>query len=433
MDVSQVKPERSLAGCSMLPVVRIVVLLMCAVAVVGCKAGKSNSSAAPPLGTPSVTTPVDNSGGNTPTPPPPPPSPVFTQEFAEVDLHTRGTPPLPAGEIELLSLSAFPGAVSGGDVLMALRGIAAGQPVLLSLNGKTVTPTLTHDAAAGEIRFLLSGLGLGTNVIGARVGSGAGERRVQLNVRNHPITGPIISGPHQTPFSCRTAESGLGDPDDENCSIKTVYQWFYRKTSDLQYAELNPTDTDYPSDLQMTTTKDGQSVPFIVRVESATINRGIARIGVLDDPIARGGKPLPFTPHWNQRVYYIFGESCGVGYQQGQNTPNFVLGAPPNIPAAFQEGLQNQDPEAIEGLVDTGNILINLVGGAERLGKGDIVVHSTLSAFGVHCNPFVSMETTMMLKEHITEQYGVPRQFIGTNGSGAALQQYNAANNAPAC
>ncbi len=421
----------------MLYIIRIVALVSCVAALTACKSS-STSSTLPLAAGDSASVPTDNGGGNgngagnsdngggnKPAPP------GYRQELVAVDLHTRQTPALPAGEFELLSLSTFPEAVSGGDVLLGLRGIADGQQVALTLNGVAISPTLTREEASGELRTLISGLTPGSNVITASTGTGKSGRRVQLTVKNHPITGPIISGPHQSPFYCRTSESGLGAPRDANCSIDTVYQWFYRQSSDLQYVELDPKATTYPDDLQMTTTKEGESVPFIVRVESSTINRGIARIGVLDDPIARGGKALPFTPHWNRRVYYIFGESCGVGYQQGKNTPNFVLGAPPNFPAAFREGLENQDPDAVGDMVDTGNILINLVGGAERLGKGDIVVHSTLSAFGVHCNPFVSMETTMMLKEHITEQYGVPEQFIGTNGSGAALQQYNAANNAP--
>ena len=77
------------------------------------------------------------------------------------------------------------------------------------------------------------------------------------------------------------------------------------------------------------------------------------------------------------------------------------------------------------------NLLINLIGITDRLGKGDITMHSTLTAFGVHCNPLVSVETLMMIKEHIAEQYGRVREIVGTNGSGAALQQYNAINNAP--
>src|SRR3546814_2674520 len=75
--------------------------------------------------------------------------------------------------------------------------------------------------------------------------------------------------------------------------------------------------------------------------------------------------------------------------------------------------------------------MINLAGIADRLGKGDLIVHDTLSAFGNHCNPMVSAETAMMVKEYIGDHYGPVRFAIGTNGSGAALQQYNIANNAP--
>src|SRR3546814_21047031 len=75
--------------------------------------------------------------------------------------------------------------------------------------------------------------------------------------------------------------------------------------------------------------------------------------------------------------------------------------------------------------------MINLAGIADRFGKGDLFVHDTLSAFGNHCNPMVSAETAMMVKEYIGDHYGPVRFAIGTNGSGAALQQYNIANNAP--
>ncbi len=392
-------------------VCRLVVVLLCGFTSTACNEADRRSNNAPPPILPGSVDSRGNGGGiggdggggeNTP---------VFAQEFSAVDLHTRATPALPAGEIELVTLSTFPDAVSGGDVLIALRGVPAGESPRLTLNGTAISPVFTTDSASGELRALVSNLVDGANTLQAAVGSGDSERRVSMTVRNHPITGPIISGPHQTPFRCRTVDAGLGAPLDANCSAATQYQWYYRRMSNQQYAELDPAATSYPQDLQTTVTKDGEVVPFIVRVESATINRGIARIAVLDDPIARGGAE-PFQPSWNKRVYYIFGESCGVGYDQGVNTTQFVLGAPPESASAD-------------------SLLINFVGGSERLSEGDIVVHSTLSAFGVHCNPFVSMETTMMLKEHITEQYGVPVQFIGTNGSGAALQQYNAANNAP--
>jgi hypothetical protein len=235
----------------------------------------------------------------------------------------------------------------------------------------------------------------------------------RLVVRNHPVTGPVISGPHQTPFRCETEEAGLGPALDDDCSARPRYQWYYRSSEDQEFHELADPHAAYPSDVVTTQIASGEAVPFVVRVESRTINRGIARMAVLDDPAARGPDDPFLAEHWSHRVYYAFGESCGVGYHQGTNRPEMVLGA---IDLAE---------------VSADNLLINLTGITDRLSKGDVTVHSTLSSYGVHCNPLVSIETAMMIKEHLSEQYGLVEAVVGTNGSGAALQQYNAVNNAP--
>jgi hypothetical protein len=334
-------------------------------------------------------------------------------EGVNADFHTLATPPLGAGQFELLSLSTLPDTVTGGDVLMGLRGLDAADTYTVSRNGEDVTAAFAR-LESGEVRGLVSGLHDGPNTITAKAEGAAGKRSASLTVVNHPITGPVISGPHQTPFYCRTQDAELGEPLDADCSIETRYQWFYRSLIDQSYKELADPYASYPVDTMMTETSDGHAVPFVVRVESATINRGIARISVLDDPAARG-PDAPFdAPHWNHRVYYIFGESCGVGYHQGRNLVNYVLGGIPDLTQ-----------------ISADNLLINLVGIGDRLGKGDVIVHSTLSAFGNHCNPIISVETAMMIKEHISEQYGLVETVVGTNGSGAALQQYNAINNAP--
>ena len=89
---------------------RLLVLSTCAFVLTACNDADSgsNSSALPDSGG------DDNPSGN---------DPLFAQEFAAVDLHTRATPALPDGEFELLTLSTFPDTVSGGDVLVALRGV----------------------------------------------------------------------------------------------------------------------------------------------------------------------------------------------------------------------------------------------------------------------------------------------------------------------
>lgn len=326
----------------------------------------------------------------------------------EADFHTLETPKLPAGEFELMTLSTLPDAVTGGDVLVAVRGLPPNVPLRVTRNGADVSAAFAR-AENGERRGLVTGLAAGDNALEAT----ALGRSAVLTVRNHPITGPVISGPHQSPFICRTEDAGLGKPLDKNCSIATTYQWFYRSTEDQEFHELEDPYAEYPSDVMQTETMDGSAVPFVVRVESSSINRGITRIAVLDDPHARG-PAKPFDPAtWDRRVYYVFGESCGVGYHQGVNSPQYVLGT---IPLTD---------------ISADTLFATVAGIADRLSRGDITVHSTLSTFGVHCNSMVSMETAMMIKEYITERYGPIDAVIGTNGSGAALQQYNAANNAP--
>jgi len=338
------------------------------------------------------------------------------------NVFTLETPPLEAGQIELLTISTFPDAVTGGDVLVEVRGLQAGDALDIEVNGSSISPA--PPAGAGNVDVLVGGLTEGSSIITAVVDGPLGHREADLTVVNHPISGPIISGPHQTPFRCRTTDLGLGEPLDANCSAPTTHQWFYFSSDDSGWHELSDPSA-YPSDVATTELAsedpelDGNAVPFVARVETAIINRGVARIAVLDDPAARADVN-DFHPNWNGRVYHSFGESCGVGYDQGRNSVDQVLGGVPN-----------------PNNVSADNLFANLVGLLTRVGEGDVVLHSTLTAYGNHCNPFVSLETAMMLKEHITEQYPqrtglhMIRTYVGTGSSGGALQQYNAVNNGP--
>lgn len=328
------------------------------------------------------------------------------------DFHTLKTPQRETGEFDLLTVSTLPDAVTGGDVLMAVRGLDEADTLRVTRNGADVTDAFTR-GEDGEWTGLVSGLAEGVNTIAAEARGPAGVRSAALEVDNHPVSGPVISGPHQEPFFCRSEDAGLGPALDENCSFEPKVQWFARLATQ-NFVELEDPHGGYPPGTMGTQTADGRSVPWVVRVESRPINRGIARIAVLDDPAARGAD-APFEPiNWSGGVYYVFGESCGVGYAQGSSTPAFVLGGLPDVTN-----------------ISSDNLLITIAGVSDRLGRGDITVHNTLSAFGNHCNPMISIETTMMTKEHIVEAYGPVKRMVGTNGSGAAMQQFNAANNAP--
>src|SRR5262245_54505213 len=185
--------------------------------------------------------------------------------------------------LEIRTLSSRPDMVSGGDALVEVKAPAGAQlsQLMLTLNGNDVTSRLKLAAAGGGFRGLIGGMVVGENTLVAKIKSPK-PAQASLDVTNYPSTGPILSGPHLTPYECRTVESGLGQPLDANCSAAQKIDYFYRAANNtFKPFDLNgPT----PDDLVKTTTNDGKTVPYIVRVESGTINRSIYRIAILDDP-----------------------------------------------------------------------------------------------------------------------------------------------------
>jgi hypothetical protein len=252
--------------------------------------------------------------------------------------------------------------VSGGDALVEIQG-ARSSELTVTVGGRDVSA-----AFAQGPRALVEGLPPGDSVIEARVR----HRRARLQITNHPISGPIFSGPHQAPFFCQTAASGLGPEIDADCFAPTRYDRFYRSAAD---GAFHPYDAGSPpADVATTTTNDGRTVPYVVRVESGVINRSIYRIGVLE-----GG--------WVRKAMYVFGPGCGAGYRQGVNQATGVL-----------------DDFA--------------------LSQGWAVVQSSLNVAGTVCNSALTAETMMMVKERLIERYGVPRYTIGFGGSGGAWSQH---------
>ena len=84
----------------------------------------------------------------------------------EADPHTLQTPALAAGEFELVTLSTLPDAVTGGDVLLALRGLAMDDRFRVRRNGEDISAVFGRDDS-GDLRGLVTGLG----------DSGAGQGR----------------------------------------------------------------------------------------------------------------------------------------------------------------------------------------------------------------------------------------------------------------
>ena len=285
------------------------------------------------------------------------------------------------GKIEVKILSSRYDLASGGDALVEIKASegARASDLQLSLNGRDLVTPLKVDQASNSLRGLVKGLDKGANWLQVRTPTGYSFSQP---IVNHPITGPILSGPHMKPYECRTKESGLGEPTDANCSAPTKVEWFYKSTSGNTFKPHPNPRGPAPPDSVSTTTIDGKTVPYIVRVESGVINRSIYRIAVLDNPATEGIA----GEGWNNRLGVTFGGGCGTQYNQGANTAQ--------------------------------SILSDLY-----LARGFAYMNSTELVNQQHCNQVLQGETLMMLKEHFIETYGAPKWTVGTGGSGGSIQQ----------
>ena len=306
-------------------------------------------------------------------------------------------PPAPA-KVNIVVLSSRADAVSGGSAVVEMAvpvGLNASD-LKLSLNGVDVSVALTPIDNGQRLRGLVSGLGLGGNKLSLLPASTKAEG--ELTLTNHAADAPVFSGPRMTPFECRTTESGLGAPLDANCSVATRFEWYYFTPAGARKALSDPLGAR-PTDVGSATTLEGKTVPFIVRVESGTLNRSIYRIAVLDDPQTAGKLN---SSGWNRRIVFRFGESTAAQYNQGSNAVTDVFKA---------------------DATDTQSI--------RSLERGFAYVVSSLNVNKVNVNDALAAETAMRIREHIAKTYGVPRWMVGMGGSGGAIQQMLIAQNYP--
>jgi hypothetical protein len=293
--------------------------------------------------------------------------------------------PVRGGGFEVSALSTRPGIVSGGDVLIRIvpPGSSA-KNIIVTVNGRTANAEAKRTTDGTALLVRLKDLSIGKNDVA--VGYKGQRAAVQLLVVNHPIAGPLLSGPHQTPFKCETQWFGFGPPLDTDCTVPTRTDYFYRSTSRPPPANpFKPFDVNAarPVDLANTTTLDGKTVPYIVRREMGTINRAVYVIAFLHEP----GTPLPdpWSPgssSWNGRLIYSFGAGCRSGYHQGKT---------------------------IGGLLENRSFLEESQLSDYAIATGYAVASSSLNVFDTSCADVISAETMMMVKEYFIEEFGVPR------------------------
>lgn len=311
----------------------------------------------------------------------------------------RGVHP-PGEGVGLTVLSSRPDTVMGGTVLVRVTlGTATGGPgsVRLTADGTDVGHVLRPVAVDGgtALEGLVTGLPEGPVEMVASLPGGAGA---SLELTNHPNTGPVFSGPHQEPFVCDTEDfelaggGVLGPALDQDCSAATVVQHVYR-TGDGDWKPL-PETSSVPSDAAETTTSTGVTVPYVVRVETGTVNRSIYETAVLHTPGEAGPDPWNPPQGWNRRTVYKFGGGCAGGwYVQGPTTAG-VLDSP-------------------------------------MLARGYAVSSASLNVFGHNCNDLLAAETMMAVTQRSATVLGVSDATLGWGNSGGAYQAHQIADNHP--
>ena len=308
-----------------------------------------------------------------------------------------GVSPSFAEKLEIVTLSSRSDVVSGGDALVQINVPAqvSLKNVTVELNGKDITGAFWEDPAGHVLIGLVSGLQVGKNHLQAKA---KGNGTDNLELQNHPLTGPMLSGPQQEPFFCQTHQFRVytGGPFftatqvEPPCLVDSRVDYLYRSTGGT-FKAYSPVPT--PADLATTLTTEGKTVPYIVRLETGIINRAIYQIAILDDPAVLGPDLRNHADQgWNGRLVYTFGGGCGGGhYIQGNST---------------------------------GGVLNDMI-----LSLGFAIASASLNVLGQNCNDVISAETVSMVKEHFIETFAPPRYTIGWGCSGGGIQQYMIGDN----
>src|SRR6267154_1621188 len=279
--------------------------------------------------------------------------------------------------IQIVSLSNRADLISGGDAFIEVRvpTSVALNKVRLSLNGHDVTGAFTANATVRTLRGLVSGLVEGRNDFTAAESHGGREAR--LVITNHPIGGPVLLGSQTTPWVCAT-------PTAPTPSFSCFQPYVPGTTS--------------PDVVASTTTSTGVTLPYIVRVERGTLNRGIYDIAVLFDPTKPAWTPTAPQPQWNGKLLYTFGASTGQPRQQFRSEQNWV----------------------VAGITGTND--------DSALRLGFMVADNSLTDSLFNSNRVLNAETLMMMKEHIVVAYGELKYTMGNGCSGGSIQQNTAAS-----
>jgi hypothetical protein len=303
----------------------------------------------------------------------------------------------PAPRIKVLSNRAD--LLSGGDAYVRVTLPRGVKPRRLRLKaGRRHVTRALHRTGRRRLEGVVRRLRVGRVALVARIRRGGAARLV---VTNHRIGGPLFSGPQIQPWTCQAGAK------DAKCNQAPSYEFFYLPkgaptggaalpgtTSNSGGGPFQPYDPNSPpsaDNVATTTTTDGVTVPFIVRLETGYIDRDQYAIATLFDPSKRWTPTAP-QRQFNHRLVITHGFSCDTAYETAA------------APSVLEPKL---------------------------LGGGFVVMSHALDHAGHNCNLLTQAEALVMTKEYAIDHYGMVRWTIGSGCSGGSLVQHQVANAYP--
>lgn len=302
--------------------------------------------------------------------------------------------------LKIRTISTRADLVTGGDARIAVEageGAEFGRlQLLVNEEPREGVLAVEGSTAQGVVRGLRIGMN-SIRVISDQAGEGA------LEIVNHPLGGPLLSGQQVQPWICATPTpqsetateaatfaSGLtARALDSQCNVVSEVNFYYRTTTsncDEVHGKSNSCFQPYemgglrPDDMAVITTAAGYQMDYIVRVERGSINRGLYDIAVLHDPIGRADE----LHAWNGKLVYFLGGSTGNLRRQVEPASTWALDEP--------------------------------------LSRGFMVAVNSHTDASRNANRVVSAETVLMMKEYISDTYGQVLYAIGYGCSAGSMQ-----------
>jgi hypothetical protein len=314
------------------------------------------------------------------------PAPAATRHH-----HKKAKAPA-ANRVMIKAVSGRADLVSGGSALVAIGGIDSTSGLSVTAGGANQTSAFGV-GPDGRVVGLVKGLALGRNTVVARTARGAAK----LTLTNHPIGGPVFSGPQIQPWKCQDGAR------DKQCNAEPVVTYQYMPATGGtsisaagnqiagSFQDYDPNNPPPDSQIATTTTDSGETVPFIVRTETGYLDRDEYAIATLWQP-GKPWTPVNPQPQFNRRLVLMHGASCDTTYGTGSA------------------------PDVMDSTL---------------LGHGFVLASHALDNAGHNCNIITQAESLIMTKELVIKELGPIRWTIGSGCSGGSLVQQQVANAYP--